>query len=415
MYDLLIAHLREWALPNAEFLAGTALVLLIAVLATLIGVIAHQVLVKLTVKLAGQTRTQWDDMLVKRGVFKGLAQLAPGVAVYLLADAWLPPLPLVNGIVHVVASLWLLVASLLTLIAVVDAGHDIYNSYDFARQMPIQGPLQVIKLLLILVAIILAIAILIGKSPLLLFSGLGAMTAVLMLVFKDPLLGFVAGIQLSSNRMLAIGDWLEMPKYGADGDVIEIGMTTVKVQNWDKTITTIPTYALISDSFKNWRGMSDSGGRRIKRAVFVDMTSIRFLSEDDLERLRRAELLSEYITAKREEIAAHNLANKIDPASPINGRKLTNIGTFRAYLVQYLRQHAQITQEMTLIVRQLQPTPEGLPLELYCFSSDTRWAEYENIQSDIFDHVLAALAEFDLRVYQSPTGADLRALAGLKG
>ena len=238
----------------------------------------------------------------------------------------------------------------------------------------------------------------------------GAMTAVLMLVFKDPILGLVAGIQLSANDMLKIGDWLEMPKYGADGAVTDIGLTTVKVRNWDNTITTIPTYALISDSFKNWRSMSESGGRRIKRSLNIDTGSVHFLSEEEQRRLQRNPLLHSYLNVKTQELSQHNREIAVDLASPLNGRRLTNLGTLRAYLEAYLRAHPRIHQNMTLMVRQLAPTPEGLPLEIYAFTNTTVWAEYESIQADIFDHILAVIDEFGLRVHQTPTGNDLRGM-----
>jgi len=252
--------------------------------------------------------------------------------------------------------------------------------------------------------------LLLNRSPTFFLSGLGALTAVLMLIFKDSILGLVAGIQIAANRMLNIGDWLEMPKYGADGDVIDISLTTVKVRNWDKTITTVPTYALISDSFKNWRGMSESGGRRIKRAVNIDMTSIEFLGEEALGRLRRIELLKPYIEQKLADVESHNKELGVDETSPINGRRLTNVGCFRAYLVAYLKHNPMINKEMTFLIRQLAPTELGLPMEIYVFSSDKVWANYEAIQSDIFDHVLAAMPEFGLRVFQNPTGADFSKL-----
>ncbi|HHX83071.1 MAG TPA: mechanosensitive ion channel family protein, partial [Pseudomonadaceae bacterium] len=270
------------------------------------------------------------------------------------------------------------------------------------------GLVQGTKLVMTILAIILAIALLVGKSPLILFSGLGAMTAVLLLVFKDPLLGLVAGIQLSANNMLKVGDWLEMPKYGADGDVIDISLTTVKVRNWDKTITTIPSYALIADSFKNWRGMQESGGRRIKRSLNIDMTSIRFLNDDDIARLRKLQLLTSYIENKVREIEADNEAREVSEDCPANGRRLTNVGTLRAYMEAYLKNHSQLNSYMTMMVRQLSPGPNGLPLEIYCFTATVNWVPYENAQADIFDHMLAVIPEFDLRLHQSPSGYDMQ-------
>jgi miniconductance mechanosensitive channel len=262
---------------------------------------------------------------------------------------------------------------------------------------------------------VFALSITLDKSPWVFLSGLGAMTAVVLLIFKDAILGLVAGIQLSANDMVRPGDWIEMSKYGADGDVMEVTLTTVKVRNWDKTITTIPTYALISDSFRNWRGMTMSGGRRIKRSVWIDVNSIRFCSPEMIEKFERIALLKEYVRSKREELEKYNREQGVDDASPVNGRRMTNVGTFRAYLVQYLRHHPQVHQQLTLLVRQLQPTEKGLPIEVYVFSSDQRWVEYEAIQADIFDHILAVLPEFGLRPFQSPSGADIAgALSGLR-
>ncbi len=242
---------------------------------------------------------------------------------------------------------------------------------------------------------------------------MGVVASVLMLVFKDAILGFVAGIQLSANHMISRGDWIEMPKYGADGDVIDIALTTVKVQNWDKTITTIPTYALISDSFKNWRGMSESGGRRIKRSVMIDINTIRFCDDEMIERFAKTRYLADYIREKREELSAWNRKHHVDDGVAVNVRHLTNVGTFRAYILHYLRNHPKVNQEMTLLVRQLAPTANGLPIEIYCFSSDRAWANYEDIQADIFDHILAVAPEFGLRVFQLPSGSDLRSVVGV--
>jgi len=283
-------------------------------------------------------------------------------------------------------------------------------------RFPFRGLIQTIKLVACLLAGLLAISILLGKSPLLLLSGLGALSAILLLVFKDPILGFVAGIQLSANEMLAVGDWLEMPKYDADGDVIDIALTTVKVRNWDKTITTIPTYALISDSFKNWRGMTDAGGRRIKRSVLIDTSTVKFLDQALLNHLKKAELLDQYLNERLQIIERANekrqINNKnLDMSVRINGRRLTNLGTFRAYLLSYLQDHPGIHQGMTLMIRQLDPSENGLPIEIYAFTNTTSWYQYEDIQADIFDHIYATLSEFGLRAHESPTGYDMRALS----
>ncbi len=300
---------------------------------------------------------------------------------------------------------------LLVIDAVLNALHEIYRKLPISQGRNIKGYVQVVKIIFYFIAIILIISIFSGKAPRVLLAGLGAMAAVLMLVFKDTILGFVASIQLSANNMVKVGDWISMPKYNADGDVIDISLHTVKVQNWDKTIATIPTYALVSESFNNWKGMEESGGRRIKRSINIDMTSVRFLDAEQIEKLRKFHLLKNYISKKEKEIKEFNESLGMEEGTVTNGRKMTNLGTFRKYLENYLQQHPMIHKDMTFLVRHLQPTEKGLPLEIYVFSKDQAWANYESIQADIFDHVLAILPEFDLRVFQNPTGSDFQNLA----
>jgi len=286
--------------------------------------------------------------------------------------------------------------------------NELYARRPEAKSRPIKGYLQVLKIVVFAGAAILAIAVLMDESPLLLLSGLGAMAAVLMLVFKDTILSLVASVQLSSNDMLRVGDWIEMPQLNADGDVIDIALHTVKVQNWDKTITTIPTHRLISESYRNWRGMKDAGGRRIKRSMFLDQNAIRFLSDDELTRVRRFRLLDDYLARKDEELRDWNAKSLAENCDRVNARRITNIGTFRAYVIAYIKAHPHIRDDMTMLVRQLPPSPQGLPLEIYCFTSTTVWSDYEAIQSDIFDHLLAILPEFGLRIYQEPSGLDFQ-------
>ena len=295
------------------------------------------------------------------------------------------------------------------------AADEIYRSHPIAKTRPIKGYLQIAKIVLYLLAAVAVVAVLIGQSPLLFLSGIGAMTAVLMLVFKDTLLSLIASIQITSTDMVRVGDWIEMPQFGADGDVVDIALHTVKVQNWDKTITTIPTYKLIEGSFKNWRGMSESGGRRIKRSINLDISSIRFLTERDIERYERFALLTDYIRERKGDITAANEDEASAGDERVNRRNLTNIGTFRAYVVNYLRNHPRLHGRMTLIVRQLQPTPNGVPIEIYTFSGETEWVAYEGLQSDIFDHLLAIVPEFDLRIFQSPSSHDFAAFARARG
>jgi len=292
-----------------------------------------------------------------------------------------------------------------------DYTNELYARRPEARNRPLKGYIQVLKIIIFCTAAILIIAVLIEQSPLLLLSGLGAMAAVLLLVFKDTILSLVASVQLTSNDMLRVGDWIEMPSMGADGDVVDIALHTIKVQNFDKTITTIPTHHLISDAFRNWRGMNESGGRRIKRALTLDQNSVRFLNDDEVASMKRFHLLDDYIARKQDEIADWNAHELSSDGDEINARRITNIGTLRAYVIAYLKNHSRIaSDDFTLLVRQLPPGPQGLPLEIYCFTNTVKWGEYEAIQADIFDHMLSIISEFGLRIFQQPTGMDLAEL-----
>lgn len=380
----------------------------IVLISLIVHLVLHHVVLRFLERSANSSEHVWRRALFGRQLFTRLALTLQGVILAVQAKIWLDAdsgfLPVIQTVTH----LWILFYSLLSLFSLLDTLEDIAKTTKAGRELPLRGIFQSIKLIASIMVIIFAIALLIGKSPVILFSGLGAMTAVGMLVFKDPILGFVAGIQLSANRMLSVGDWLEMPKYGADGDVIDINLTTVKVQNWDKTITTIPAYALISDSFKNWRGMSEAGGRRIKRSINIDTSSVKFLSDEDITRLRKAKLLSAYIEEKLADITAYNKEHAGDSDSPVNMRKLTNLGTFRAYLAAYLKANKHIHKGMTQMVRQLQPGESGVPLEIYAFTNDVAWVNYEGIQSDLFDHIFAVAPEFGIRIHQSPTGYDIQ-------
>lgn len=299
----------------------------------------------------------------------------------------------------------------LALSNLLDLVNSIYEERPDAKIRPIKGYIQVVKIAIYAVTLILIIAALFDRSPLILLSGLGAMAAVLMLIFQDTILSLVASVQISSNDVLRVGDWVEMPQLNADGDVIDIALHTVKIQNWDKTITTIPTRRFMTDPFKNWRGMQESGGRRIKRCILLDQQSVHFLDAEQKKRLGRFKLLKDYLATKQQEIDDWNTHLAEEGKEPVNTRRITNIGTFRAYVERYLQSHPGIHQQMTLMVRQLPVTADGLPLELYCFTNTTAWLKYESIQSDIFDHLLAILPEFGLRVYQHPSGMDVRALS----
>jgi miniconductance mechanosensitive channel len=396
--------------PLASVMAHAALVLAIIVLSVIVNFVARKILLGWIKLLIAKSQTRWDDIFMQRHVFDRLSHLAPALVIYAGAPVAFPDSADLQAAVRRVAIAYMVVIVAVVADGVLNAIVDIYNTFDVSRSTPIKSYVQVGKIFIYLVTAILVLATLLNRSPWGFLSGLGALTAVIMLVFKDTILGFVASIQLSSHDMVRNGDWIEMPKFGADGDVIDISLTTVKVQNWDKTVSTIPTYALVSETFRNWRGMSESGGRRIKRAVHIDMNSIRFCDEQMLERYERVRLLHDYIQQKRQELTEHNQKVGADASEVINVRRLTNIGTFRAYVVFYLKAHPKIHQDMTFLVRQLAPAENGLPIEIYVFSNDQRWANYEGIQSDIFDHILAVVPEFGLRVFQNPTGADFRSL-----
>ncbi|MGB5487915.1 MAG: mechanosensitive ion channel family protein [Lysobacterales bacterium] len=357
-----------------------------------------------------KSKLKWDDAILHQGALNRLTYLVPAIVIFVLTPFALEGMETTIDVIRGATQIYMLIILMLVVDSLLNSVEEIYRSFQASKEVPIKGFIQISKIVLYFLTAVFVISILLNKTPLFLLSGIGALTAVLMLIFRDAILGFVAGIQLAANKMISNGDWIEMPKYGADGDVMEVTLTTVKVQNWDKTITTIPTYALISESFKNWRGMQDSGGRRIKRSINIDMNSIRFCNEEMLNRFGKIQYISEYIDTKKHELEAFNKATKVDNASLANGRRMTNVGTFRAYVEAYLQNHPMINLQMTFLVRQLQPTEYGLPIEIYVFSKDQVWANYETIQADIFDHILAVIPEFDLRVYQNPTGSDFRGL-----
>ena len=380
------------------------------VLSVIAHFVAKRYILSMLTIIISRSKTNWDDAILRRKVLKRLAYLAPAIVIYVLAPVALADLESTIALVRSATLIYMIIILMLMLDSLLNAVVDIYRTFDISKEIPIKGIVQIVKLVIYFLAVIFSISIILNKTPFYLLSGLGALTAVLMLIFKDAILGFVAGIQLTANKMVANGDWIEMPKYGADGDVLEVTLTTVKIQNFDKTVTTIPTYALISESFKNWRGMEESGGRRIKRAVNIDINTIRFCDVEMLERFEKIQYISEYIKIKKMELEEFNRAIKVDNTSLANGRRMTNIGTFRAYVEAYLRNHPMINPEMTFLIRQLRPTEQGLPIEIYVFSSDKAWVNYEAIQADIFDHILAVVPEFDLSVFQNPTGADFQTL-----
>jgi miniconductance mechanosensitive channel len=382
---------------------------LLALAAWLGNWVVKRILLRGLYRVLEATSLGQDQALADSRISARLANIVP--ALILSAGIGLVPhLPAAAvTVVRNVCSAFIVLTVALAISASLSLMNVFYRRRPGAHLKPIKGYVQVVKILVFVIAAILIIATLIDRSPLILLSGLGAMAAVLMLIFQDTLLSLVASVQISSSDIIRVGDWIEMPQLNADGDVIDIALHTVKVQNWDKTITSIPTKRFISDPFKNWRGMQECGGRRIMRSLYLDQTSIGFLNPEEIARLQRISLLRHYLKHKHSELLSWNSALAEDGQEPANTRRITNIGTFRAYVEQYLRQHPQIHQDMTQLVRQLSPTADGLPLQLYCFTNTTAWGSYESIQSDIFDHLLAILPEFGLRVFQHPSGADMRA------
>jgi miniconductance mechanosensitive channel len=385
------------------------LIILVTVSATWL---VRNILLKSIVHFIQQNNYHWDDALIKNHFFARISWLVPIVILYLAQDLLLPPEIAAAAFARRLLLSAFVIVSVRCIISLLGSINDIYRAVRKGGGTPIRGYIDAAKIITYVLGAIFILAVLTNRSPWGLLSVLGGLTAVTMLVFKDTILGFVASIQLSGTDMVRIGDWIEMPSHGADGDVIDISIHCVRVQNWDKTISTIPTYALTTNAFKNWRGMSDSGGRRIKRAINIDMNSIRFVTDNELGELSKVKLITEYVEAKQQEIEDYNQKNEIDTSVLINGRRQTNVGIFRAYIIAYLRHHPQINRDMTFLVRHLKPGEHGLPIEIYVFSSDKVWANYEAIQADIFDHLLAALPVFDLRVFQTPSGFDFRHISG---
>ncbi|MEM1263063.1 MAG: mechanosensitive ion channel domain-containing protein [Pseudomonadota bacterium] len=402
-YERLTAGWPEWAVT-----AGGLSLLCVA--AWIGDTVVRRQLVRSLRLAVGRTPGRWDDALIDHGVISRLSHVIPAIVVYFgvglipgIGEAWR------DGIRNVALAYAAFIA-VRAVAAALTTINTMYERRPEARRRPIKGYVQLATLFAYCCGAILIVSALLGESPFVLLTGFGALTAVLLLVFRDTILSLVASVQLSSLDMVRVGDWIEMPQLNADGDVIDIALHTVRIQNWDKTITTIPTHRLISESFQNWRGMSESGGRRIKRSLVIDIASIRFLEKEEIEHFRRMVLLADYLADKEQELADYNAAIDADLDEAVNLRRLTNIGTFRAYALNYLRQHPHIHKSMTLLVRQLQPTAEGLPIEIYCFTSTTAWGDYEAIQSDIFDHLLAVLNRFGLKAYQLPSNEVVEAL-----
>lgn len=405
MYTSSTAWLEQH--PQLYMASGLTLLFLLAWLSN---AVVKRMLVRGIMKALRATALGRSNEIAKSSVIARLSNVIPAL-VLSVGIVWVPLVPnVIVAVIQNVANAFVILTVALAINGALTVVNTIYEKRPGAHLKPIKGYIQVIKIVIYAVATILIIAALIDRSPVILLSGIGAMAAVLMLVFQDTLLSLVASMQISSNDIVRVGDWVEMPALNADGDVIDIALHTVKVQNWDRTITTIPTRRFITDSFKNWRGMQESGGRRIMRNILLDQQSIGFLSDEEKQRLSRFRLLGDYLREKQREIDEWNQSLRDEGKEPANTRRITNIGTFRAYVLNYLKAHQRIHPDMIMMVRQLAPTPDGLPLQVYAFTNTTAWVDYEGIQSDLFDHLFSILPEFGLRVYQHPSGVDLRSL-----
>ena len=404
--------LQSWGFNESwtDDLTSTIILVIILAIAFLGDAICKHVILTTVTRLVKKTKATWDDVVFDRKVMIYLSHLVAPIILYILLPLAISNAGLLTFILRI-CMIYIIAVFLKFISALLSALYHVYSEREQFRDRPLKGLLQTVQVILFFIGGIIIVSILIDKSPMVLLTGLGASAAVLMLVFKDSIMGFVSGIQLSANNMLKVGDWIEMPKYGADGTVIEVTLNTVKVRNCDNTITTIPPYALVSDSFQNWRGMQESGGRRIKRSIRIDMNSVKFCTPEMLAKYRKIRLLKDYIEETEKVVEEYNKEHGIDNSVLVNGRRQTNLGVFRAYLTNYLRSLPAVNQDLTCMVRQLQPTEQGIPLELYFFSSIKAWIPYEGVQADVFDHVLAIIPEFDLHVFQNPTGEDFRALS----
>lgn len=402
--------LRNWGIAETyvQGLRVISLLLLMATLAWLSHLFARRVLIGMLYRLFLRTSFSWDDVFVEKRAFDKFAHLVPALVVKVTATAifrgfenWLP-------LVMKLTDAYLIAAGMLAFVALLRAVEVLLSKSKAFVDKPIASYFQLLRIIIYITTGILILSVLLGKSPAYFLGAFGALTAIILLIFKDTILGLVASVQIASNDMVRVGDWVEMPKFNADGDVLAINLNTVKIMNWDKTITTVPTYYFITDSFKNWRGMQDSGGRRIKRALFVDVHSVRFVDPEHRERYKRFYFVKDYVQQRQQEIETYNAERGVDTSELINGRRMTNIGVFRQYAERYLQGHPRIRKDMTIMVRQLAMEDRGLPLEVYCFTNTTEWLQYEEIQADIFDHLIAALPQFGLELFQQPAGADFQ-------
>ena len=387
----------------AVFIKIVSILLIIILISFIADKIAKQIIIKFISGIVKRTKNSWDDIILEKKVFNRLAHFAPALVIHWTIGFALTEFPDIIDFTQSLIYVYMTIIGTMVINSFLNALHEIYLQSKMSKSRHIKGYVQLINIFIMFIAAILIISFLTGSSPTNLLTGLGAMAAVLMLVFKDTILGLVASVQLSANNMVKIGDWIAMPSHKADGTVLEITLNTVKVQNWDKTISTIPTYSLVNESFTNWRGMEESGGRRIKRSINIDMTSVAFCSNELINKLKKVNYLKSYIETKTKELENYNKDNNIDNNVLVNGRRLTNIGIFRIYIEEFLKNNPKIHNNMTFLVRQMQPTEKGIPIEIYVFSNDQAWSNYETIQADIFDHIMAIIPEFNLRVFQYPS------------
>ncbi|GAA4899241.1 mechanosensitive ion channel [Flaviramulus aquimarinus] len=392
----------------AKYLNMLALLLALLIVVFIVDFITRKLLLGAFNRFAAASKSNFDDLMVKNKVSRNIAHIIPLlIALEFIRDVFID-FPTFENIVEKGLQVFAIILTLWIVRSLLNTLKDYFKTLPRLKDKPIDSYIQVFMIFAWLAGFMSAIAIITGIPFLTFATGLGAISAVIILVFKDTIMGFVASIQVSINDMVRIGDWITFEKYGADGDVTEITLATVKVQNFDKTITTIPTYALISESFKNWRGMTSSGGRRIKRALFIKQEGVKYLAETDVNKLKSIQLITSYLESRQKDISTYNTSNKIDKTLLLNGRNLTNIGVFRKYIDLYLKQHSAINKDMMIMARQLAPTTQGIPIEIYAFSSDKRWENYEYIMSDIFDHLMAALPYFDLEIFELPSSSSFK-------
>ena len=399
-YELFLSlNFNEDFSSALSYIIGLLIIIAIAVLSR---IVLRKLILKPIRFIIKKTPNIWDNAFVKRNVLDRISYFLPVIIIYATASQF----PEIQYIIEKISLSIIWFLSAFVIASIMDSINEIYSGFKISVTRPIKGLIQILKIIIYIVSMIMIFSTLSETSPLGVLTAIGALTAVLLIVFKDTLLAVVASFQITTDNLVNLGDWISVPQYDADGEVIDISLHIVKVKNWDKTITTIPIYSLVSNSFRNYKSMILSGGRRIKRSLLIDMSSIKFLTEEDIYKLKRIHFIKDYLDKKTVEVEKFNRDNKIDTSIPANGRKLTNIGTFRAYILEYLKNNEHIRKDLTYMVRQLPPTEQGLPIEIYAFSNDTNWINYENIQSDIFDHIFAIVSQFDLRVFQNPTGYD---------